>query len=175
MRPAALLEPAHQDFVPGVEEQDTERHAAGTQGTQGGLDVREEVLAPDINDDGQFGDRFGGMGNDLGERAQHLRGRLSTTYQPWSSSASDAVLRPAPDMPVTTSSSASGGLTGSSRPAPRPILPLPRPSVVPVSLKVVCPTKRLFKVGICAGGIANAATGQVLTLTKIPGFRRWSC
>ena len=39
-------------------------------------------------------------------------GRFSTTYQPWSSRASEAVLRPAPDIPVTTSISASAGLTG---------------------------------------------------------------
>src|SRR5690606_11068319 len=32
-------------------------------------------------------------------------GRLSTTYQPWSSSASAAVERPAPDMPVTIKTS----------------------------------------------------------------------
>ncbi len=35
-------------------------------------------------------------------------GRLSTTYQPWSSRSAAALVRPAPDSPVITTMSATG-------------------------------------------------------------------
>src|SRR5664280_3515189 len=68
---------------------------------------------------GGFGRQYGG--GDL-VHAEAQRGRLSTTYQPRSSSTLAAVLRPAPLIPVRmTSSVASGSLAGPESPADAPV------------------------------------------------------
>ena len=113
VRPPALLEAAHQDVVVGVEEQHPEGHAAGFQGAQGGADVGEQRPCCGRPSRRRAWTWTAGVRDTSSASVPSIcGGRFSTTYQPWSSRASEAVLRPAPDIPVTTSSSASTGLTG---------------------------------------------------------------
>lgn len=76
MRTAALLEAAHQDVVVGVQEQDTERDAAGLEGFQRRPDVGEESRAAHIDHHGELGYGLRGVGHKFGQGAEHLRRKV---------------------------------------------------------------------------------------------------
>ena len=113
VRAPALLEAADQDVVVGVQEQHPEGDAAGLEGARArpGCPRTASLLRTSITTASLEMD-CGAWDTSSASVPSICGGRFSTTYQPWSSRASEAVLRPAPDMPVTTSSSASTGLTG---------------------------------------------------------------
>jgi hypothetical protein len=114
MRAPALLEAADQDVVVGVEEQYPEGDAGGAEAPRAvWMSVKRSLLRTSTTT-AKFGDGFRSVGDDFRQSAQHLGRKVVHDVPAVVLQGVRSGAAPAPDMPVTTSSSASAGLTGVS-------------------------------------------------------------